>query len=100
MALFVISWMDKPGALEARMAAREAHLAHIAAQGAKVRLGGPFLGEDGQMAGSMIIFEAETLEEAKAFHAADPYKLAGIFESSQIRPWRLTTGGSGFAPKT
>ena len=99
MTLYVISWMDKPGALQARMAAREAHLAHIHAQGDKVRLGGPFLGEDGQMAGSMIIFEADSLDEARAFHDADPYKLAGIFETAQITPWRLTTG-VGVAAKT
>ena len=99
MPLFVISWMDKPGALETRMAAREAHLAYIAQHGDKVRLGGPFLGEDGQMAGSMILLEADSLEAAQTFHAFDPYALAGLFETSQVRPWRLTTG-SGVPGKT
>ena len=91
MPLFVISWRDKPGALDQRMAAREAHLAHIHAQGDKVKLGGPYLDEAGQMCGSLIIIEAESLKEAQAFHAKDPYKLAGIFETSTIAPWRLTT---------
>ena len=93
MALFVISWLDKPGSLDRRMAAREAHLAYVAARGGKVRLGGPFLGPDGQMIGSMLVYEGETLEEAQAFHAADPYKLAGLFETSEVRPWRATVGG-------
>jgi uncharacterized protein YciI len=92
MAIYVISWTDRPDALAARMAAREAHLAHIHAQGDKVKLGGPFLDADGQMAGSMILLEADSLEQAQAFHAADPYTLAGIFERSEVRPWRLTTG--------
>ncbi len=91
MPLFVISWRDKPGALDLRMGAREAHLAHIHSQGDKVKLGGPYLDENGQMGGSLIIIEAESLEEARAFHAKDPYTLAGIFETSTITPWRLTT---------
>ncbi len=90
MALFVISWRDKPDSLDVRMAAREAHLAYAAEQGAKVKLGGPYLDEAGQMCGSMIIFEGESLEEAAAFHANDPYKLAGLFETSTITPWRMT----------
>ena len=92
MALFVISWFDKPGSLEARMAAREAHLAYIAKHADAVRLGGPFLDSEGQMAGSMILFEAESIAEAQAFHAADPYKLAGLFETSNVTPWRMTVG--------
>jgi hypothetical protein len=90
MPLFVISWRDKPGALDVRMAAREAHLAYVHGQ-AGVKLGGPYLDEAGQMCGSLIICEAESLEDAQAFHAKDPYKLAGLFESSTITPWRLTT---------
>ena len=91
MPHFVISWRDKPGALEQRMAVREAHLAHMHSQGDKVKLGGPYLDENGQMCGSLIIVEAESMEEAQAFHDKDPYKLAGIFETSTITPWRLTT---------
>ncbi len=91
MTLFVISWRDKPNALDVRMAAREAHLAYIHGQDGRVKLGGPYLDEAGQMSGSLIIFEAESLEEAQAFHAKDPYTLAGLFETSTVTPWRLTT---------
>ncbi len=90
MALFVISWRDKPNSLDVRMAAREAHLAYAHGQEDRVKLGGPYLDEAGQMCGSLIIYEAETLEEAQAFHDKDPYKLAGLFESSTITPWRAT----------
>ena len=91
MPLFVISWRDKPNALDLRMASREAHLAYIHNQDGRVKLGGPYLDENGQMCGSLMIYEAETLEEAEAFHAKDPYKLAGLLETSTITPWRLTT---------
>src|SRR5947209_6591969 len=93
MALYVISWMDKPGSLERRLGAREDHFAHIAKHADQVRVGGPFLDEQGQMCGSMLVFEADSLDEAKAFHDADPYKLAGLFETSEVRPWRATVGG-------
>jgi uncharacterized protein YciI len=93
MALFIISWMDKPGGLPVRMASREAHLAYVAANPGVVRLGGPFLSPEGEMAGSMLIVEAQSLATAQAFHDADPYKLAGLFETSQVRPWRVTVGG-------
>lgn len=91
MPLFVVSWMDKPNSLDVRMAAREAHLAYVRETGV-VRLGGPFLDENGDMAGSMIIIEADDLEAAKAWHAADPYRGAGLFETSEVRPWRTTVG--------
>jgi uncharacterized protein YciI len=98
MPLFVISWMDKPDSLEVRMGAREAHLAYFAQFGERVKLGGPYLDEAGRMAGSMAVIEAERLEEVQAIHARDPYKLAGLFERSEIRPWRMTVG-SGMPAK-
>jgi uncharacterized protein YciI len=99
MALFVISWTDRPGSLDLRMASREAHLAYAATFGERIRIGGPFLDADGQMAGSMMIVEFDSLEEAQAFHAADPYKLAGLFDRSEVRPWRMTVG-SGLPAKS
>lgn len=91
MPLFVISWMDKPNSLDVRMAAREAHLEYVRETGV-VRLGGPFLDEKGDMAGSMIIIEADDLETAKTWHALDPYRAAGLFDASDVRPWRTTVG--------
>ena len=91
MALFVISWMDKPDHLPIRMANREAHLEYVRETGV-VRLGGPFLDANGEMAGSMIVIEAESLEVARAWHALDPYRTAGLFETSEVKPWRITVG--------
>jgi len=93
MPLFVISWLDRDGGLPVRLATREAHLAYVAAHPGIVRLGGPFLDGAGDMAGSMLVIEAESLEAAQAFHEADPYRAAGLFETSMVRPWRVTIGG-------
>ena len=95
MPLFVISWTDKPGSLDVRMANREAHLAYMASLGDKVKLGGPFQDGEGQMNGSLIIVEAESLEQVQALHAKDPYRIAGLMEQADIRPWRVTLNTFG-----
>jgi len=92
MPLFVLSCIDRPGGLDRRLAAREAHLAYLAGHGDRVRLAGPFLGEDGQPVGSMLVIEAADLAAARAFADADPYRLADLFQSVDIRAWRITIG--------
>lgn len=87
--LFVITAIDKEGSLQLRMATREAHFAYVKATGA-VRLGGPFLDRNGDMAGSMIIIEAADLVAARMWAQNDPYAKAGLFESSEVRPWKAT----------
>ncbi len=92
MATFVLTCIDKPASLALRLATREAHFAYVQGHPRAIRLAGPFLDEAGDMAGSMIILEAANLEAARQFSAADPYVLAGLFESVDIRPWRATVG--------
>ncbi|MDX9998546.1 MAG: YciI family protein [Phenylobacterium sp.] len=92
MPLFVAVCIDKPNSLELRMATREAHFAYVRGKQGMMKLGGPFLDENGQMAGSLIIFEAEDLQAAKAFSAEDPYTKAGLFERVEVRPWKATFG--------
>jgi len=91
MAHFVLICIDKPNSLALRMANREAHLAYAGGLGV-VRLGGPFLDENGDMAGSLIVLEVEDRAAAEAFAAGDPYGKAGLFERVEIRPWRATFG--------
>jgi uncharacterized protein YciI len=87
--LFVLVAIDKENSLALRMATREAHFAY-ARETDVVRMGGPFLDAKGDMAGSLIIFEADNLEAAKRWHANDPYAKAGLFARSDVRPWKLT----------
>jgi uncharacterized protein YciI len=94
MALFVLVCIDKPDSLPLRMATREAHFDYARRTG-QVRLGGPFLDDAGGMAGSLIVLEADDLAAAEAWHASDPYAVAGLFEQVEIRPWRVTFGALG-----
>jgi uncharacterized protein YciI len=88
MALFIFQGLDKAEALELRKATREAHLAWIAALDPRVKIGGPMLSDDGAMPiGSMLVVEADTLADAKALFAQDPYALASLWQSTSVRPY-------------
>ena len=81
---------DKPDHLQTRLDNRAAHLAHIEASGV-VEMAGPFLNE-GVMTGSLVVLNVETLAEAKAWAAADPYAIAGLFDSVTITEWKKVIG--------
>lgn len=91
MPLFAITCKDKPGALETRLATRPAHLDYLKGF-TGVKLGGALLGEDGNPVGSLLIVEAQDLAAAQAQADNDPYTRAGLFESVEVRPWRLAIG--------
>ena len=95
MTTFAIYCVDKPNSLELRMATREAHLAYVGGFRDQLRLGGPMLNENGDMAGSIIMVEMETLAEAQALAAGDPYNQAGLFERVDITAFRPSLGKLG-----
>lgn len=92
MATFALICFDKPGNLAVRMAAREAHLAYVAAHREMVVTAGPMTGPDGGMAGSLFVIEAEDMAAVEAFNAADPYTRADVFGQVEIRGFRATIG--------
>jgi uncharacterized protein YciI len=91
MPLFVLTCLDKPASVPLRMSTREAHLAYLAETGV-VKIGGPFLDDAGQPCGSMLVIEADDVAAARAFGEADPYAKAGLFQSVDVRPFRLVVG--------
>ena len=94
--LFVLTAIDKPNSLAVRTATRPAHFEYARATDV-VKLGGPFLDAKGEMAGSLIIFEAPDLDAALKWAANDPYAKAGLFAQSEIRPWKATYNECGAA---
>lgn len=85
---FVIYCNDKPAALDLRMATRAAHLHYIENAPVKIVLAGPLLDDAGGMRGSLFVVEADTLDAAQRFSAADPYRKAGLFERVEIHGFR------------
>lgn len=82
---------DRPGALEIRLANREAHLAYIRETGV-VAQAGPLLDADGGMAGSLVILDVPDMAAAQSWAKSDPYALADLFASVEIRPWKRVIG--------
>ena len=83
--------IDKPGAQQTRLDNRAAHLAHIAATGV-VEMAGPFLNPEGQMTGSLIILNVDSLADAQNWAVLDPYSMAGLFQSVTITEWKKVVG--------
>ncbi len=79
---------------ERRQRARPAHLEHMNRldEAGRLRHGGPLLDGDENAVGSLIILEAESLADAKATFAQDPYIVEDVFgryeilETKQIYP--------------
>lgn len=82
---------DKPGHLQIRLDTRAAHLAHIQTSGV-VEMAGPFLSAEGEMTGSLIVLNVETLAQAHDWAAADPYAQAGLFAQVTITEWKKVIG--------
>ena len=83
---FAMVCLDAPGMLPTRAETRPAHLEYLK-RSERVHAAGPLLRvgaeEDGPV-GSLVVFSAASLEEARAFAEGDPYAAAGIFESTRI----------------
>ncbi len=88
--LYAIICRDKPGHLQTRLDTRAAHLAYIEKTGI-VRMAGPFL-EKGEMCGSLVVLETDSLDAAEAWATGDPYKAAGLFESVSVTEWKKVIG--------
>lgn len=80
---------DKPNALQRRLDVRPDHLKFLEGLGERLLLAGPFLDEAGNMAGSIVIIEADSLGEAEATFREDPFYINGVFDSVTIKPYRI-----------
>jgi uncharacterized protein len=86
--LFALICTDKPNSLDLRMQVRPAHLAYLDQLGSDLKAAGPFLDDEGKPTGSLVIFNADDLASATALAAQDPYAIAGLFSSVDIKPWK------------
>ncbi|WP_368185626.1 YciI family protein [Aestuariibius sp. HNIBRBA575] len=89
--LVAVITTDKPGALDIRLENRPAHVEYLKAS-SEVQMAGPFVNEAGEMCGSMIILEVETLADAQAWAQNDPYEKAGLFADVRIQHWNKVIG--------
>jgi hypothetical protein len=83
--MFVILGFDGPDGEAKRKIYRPAHLANMEPldrQG-RVILAGPLT----DRTGSLIVIEADSLEEARRFAQEDPYTVNGVFERVEVHPF-------------
>lgn len=85
---------DKPGSLDLRMATRPPHVEYLKSMEVNgvLKMAGPLLGDDEKPIGSMLVIAAGDMKEAKAFAAGDPYAIAGLFASTEIRAFNWSFG--------
>jgi len=92
MPHFMLACFDKADGLPLRMATREAHLAYMGDNRDIVKLAGPLLDDKGDMAGSLLIVEADDIAGATALNTHDPYTKAGLWDRVEIRAFRVFVG--------
>ena len=89
---------DAPGTLDARLAARPAHVARLEAlrDEGRLLLAGPMPAIDSPdpgpagFTGSLIVAEFDSLVSAEAWAQDDPYVRQGVFARTTVRPFRKT----------
>lgn len=79
------------GALERRMKARPEHLEKIALikKSGQFLLGGAILNDNGQMIGSMIVYEFPDRNTLDNYLKDEPYVVHRVWERIEILPYRL-----------
>jgi uncharacterized protein len=91
MKFVMIGW-DCPDGAAIRAATRDAHFAHVATIVDRMWLGGPIHDDAQGFLGSVIIYEAETREEAEAMLRADPYFVAKLWDRWSLNPFHAAAG--------
>ena len=89
MPFFVMIGGDGPNGATLRPTVRPRHLAHLEplSRAGRVAFAGPIFEDDGRTPrGSVVVFEAPDLAEARALAARDPYVVEGVFDRWEVRP--------------
>jgi uncharacterized protein len=86
--LFALICIDKPNSLELRVKVRPEHVAFLEKLGSDMKAAGPFVDDEGKPTGSLVIINATNFAAAEAIAATDPYAVAGLFASVDIKPWK------------
>lgn len=93
---YAILAQDRADSLDARLAARPAHLDRLRRlqDAGRLLLAGPHPAIDSEdpgtagFTGSLIVAEFPDLDAARAWAAGDPYVAAGVFEDISVKPFR------------
>ena len=85
---FMAYCLDKPGALEVRMANRPKHAEYLTSHNDKIVYAGPLLDDKDSMMGSLLVLDLADRAAMDDFLKNDPYAKAGLFQSVSVHPVR------------
>ncbi len=93
---YMILGRDSPDTLNARLAARPAHVARLKEllDAGRLLVAGPMPAVDtpdpgpAGFLGSLIVAEFESLADAQAWADADPYVAAGVYADVSVKPFK------------
>lgn len=93
---YAIMASDAPGTLDARLAARPAHLARLQQlqDEGRLLLAGPHPAIDSNdpgsagFTGSLVVAKFASLEQARSWADADPYIAAGVYDQVLVKPFK------------
>lgn len=93
MPQFVVIAYDgtDAGALDRRMAVRQAHLANVApmVEAGTLKAGGAILDDAGKMIGSVTIADVPDRAALDRWLETDPYVTGGVWQKIEVMPFRL-----------
>jgi len=99
--LYILYNEDRPDALAIREATRGVHLTYLERHKDKVVLGGGLLSEDGQTRlGSVFIINVPNRKAAEVFSSEEPFRKAGLFQTTKITRMRRGQWHPEVAPKS
>ena len=67
---------------------RPEHLKFLDSLGNSLKAAGPFTDDEGQATGSLVVIEAANRAAIAEIAGRDPYAVAGLFASVEIKPWK------------
>jgi uncharacterized protein len=83
---FITHCLDRPGALDTRLAHYDEHRAYLANPPVHMVVSGPLVADDGEtMIGSLFLTEAESRTDVEAFNRADPFYVYGVWDRDTIQ---------------
>nr|VFJ95724.1 MAG: hypothetical protein BECKLFY1418A_GA0070994_105223 [Candidatus Kentron sp. LFY] len=94
--LYAIIAEDTEGSLERRLETRPAHVARLEKleEEGRLVLAGPHPAIDAEdpgpagFTGSLVVAEFPSLEEARSWADADPYRTAGVYGAVAVKPFK------------
>lgn len=88
--LFAAHCLDHADALARRLANYDAHKAYLAGGAVATVICEPLVAADDEtMIGSLFAFSPDSIEDVRAFNAADPFNAANVWQSVSINPFLL-----------